>query len=368
MAFDFPASPTNGQVFTPPGGPTYVWNGSAWAGAGFTPVVTVLPTAEARNRIVNPAMQISQELGDSGSTTAGAYVADQWLMQTNGMTNCGAVRLSTTPTVNGSTRRLFVSINTLKASIAAGDYHYVQQLIEGVRLADMMLGTANAKPMVLRFTARSNTVTGTFCWSLRNNGAAQSYVGDFSIPAINTDYVITAVIPPLTAGTWPIDNSQNSSLTFCFVSGSTYQGAAGINASNKLATANISNGASAVGAFTIADVGLYADPNNTGIAPPWQMPDEAQELAACMRYWEKGTSRFDAYVTSGFGYTTPVAYKAQKRINPPAIAPVNVSAGNFPATAAAGVSNDLNGHSAYRISNATGSGFFIETWAANARM
>lgn len=30
MAFDFPSSPTLNQTFTPPGGPTYTWNGYAW--------------------------------------------------------------------------------------------------------------------------------------------------------------------------------------------------------------------------------------------------------------------------------------------------------------------------------------------------
>lgn len=30
MAFDFPNSPTLGQTYTPTGGPTYVWNGTAW--------------------------------------------------------------------------------------------------------------------------------------------------------------------------------------------------------------------------------------------------------------------------------------------------------------------------------------------------
>ena len=30
MAFDFPASPTNGQTFTPAGGATYIWNGTVW--------------------------------------------------------------------------------------------------------------------------------------------------------------------------------------------------------------------------------------------------------------------------------------------------------------------------------------------------
>jgi hypothetical protein len=30
VAFDFPASPTNGQTYTPAGGPTYTWNGTVW--------------------------------------------------------------------------------------------------------------------------------------------------------------------------------------------------------------------------------------------------------------------------------------------------------------------------------------------------
>jgi hypothetical protein len=37
--------------------------------------------------------------------------------------------------------------------------------------------------------------------------------------------------------------------------------------------------------FELFDVGLYLDPNATGVPPPWQMPDEAEELAACQRYW-----------------------------------------------------------------------------------
>ncbi len=30
MAYTFPTSPTNGQKFTPTGGPTFVWNGTSW--------------------------------------------------------------------------------------------------------------------------------------------------------------------------------------------------------------------------------------------------------------------------------------------------------------------------------------------------
>jgi hypothetical protein len=34
MAFDFPSAPTNGQIFSPAGGPTYVWHPPAWEVSG----------------------------------------------------------------------------------------------------------------------------------------------------------------------------------------------------------------------------------------------------------------------------------------------------------------------------------------------
>lgn len=36
MGFDFPASPSTGQTFTPSGGPLYTWNGYAWAPGGLS--------------------------------------------------------------------------------------------------------------------------------------------------------------------------------------------------------------------------------------------------------------------------------------------------------------------------------------------
>lgn len=43
MAFDFPASPTVGQQFTPVAGTSYVWNGYAWALASSNPGLTLVP-------------------------------------------------------------------------------------------------------------------------------------------------------------------------------------------------------------------------------------------------------------------------------------------------------------------------------------
>lgn len=47
MSFDFPSSPTNGQQFTPPGGPTYVWQNPRWLLTGVPSGAMISDTAPA---------------------------------------------------------------------------------------------------------------------------------------------------------------------------------------------------------------------------------------------------------------------------------------------------------------------------------
>ena len=63
MAFDFPASPTNGQVFTS-GGVSYVWNGQGWVQQGAPGSVdkTYVDTADAL------------KVAKAGDTMSGALV------------------------------------------------------------------------------------------------------------------------------------------------------------------------------------------------------------------------------------------------------------------------------------------------------
>jgi hypothetical protein len=44
MAFDFPASPTVGQVYTPAGGPSYIWDGTAWTLTGTSTAFAMVET------------------------------------------------------------------------------------------------------------------------------------------------------------------------------------------------------------------------------------------------------------------------------------------------------------------------------------
>jgi hypothetical protein len=73
---------------------------------------------------------------------------------------------------------------------------------------------------------------------------------------------------------------------FAFMAGTSFQTAPNVwTAGNFTAPTGITNGAAVAAQFQIFDVGLYLDPNNTGVPPAWVMPDEAQELAACQRYF-----------------------------------------------------------------------------------
>src|SRR6185436_15102519 len=157
MAFDFPASPAEGASYSPAGGPRYVYTSGVWRSTG----MVATGTAEARNRIVNGAMQISQE-NPKGVAYGGAdtYEADQWQTSwtSGGTPNHGCFQDTANADVDWYNR---LNSTVADTSIAAADFFRTRQIIEGIRIADFKWGTANAKQVVLRFKARSS-ILGTF--------------------------------------------------------------------------------------------------------------------------------------------------------------------------------------------------------------
>jgi len=288
--FDFPASPADGTIYAPPTGPQYQFSGGAWRVASSS---VPIKTAETRNRVVNGAMQISQENGNTAGTTNNYYLADQW--EANFSTT-GTVSYARAAAVTpyGSVYRAALSVSVADTSIAAGEFACFRHKIEGVRIADFQWGTANAKPLVLRFGFIGPA--GTYSVAVTNGALNRSYTATFTIPDLVDGYY-TIVIPGDTTGTWAKDTSHAMTLYFAVAAGSTVQTAPGSwTAGLFVAATGISNGLAVAGKnFNLYDVGLYLDPQNTGIAPPWTMPDEAQELAACQRYWHK----YFSYINSG---------------------------------------------------------------------
>src|SRR5262245_7588353 len=126
MGFNFPNAPTVNQTYTPVNGPTYTWTGSVWAMTGTSGVAT----ADSTNRVVNGAMQHSQENSTTNGTTNGYHPADQWYGAFSGLTMSMIQKGAAT---SASPFNYVVMQSVVKASLAATDFYYLGQKIEGAR-------------------------------------------------------------------------------------------------------------------------------------------------------------------------------------------------------------------------------------------
>jgi hypothetical protein len=309
MAFDFPSSPTVGQVYS-----GYVWDGEKWqvqgaatAGAvrydiaqGLTPNQQAQARSNTgvtkKNYIINGAMMVSQENGSTASTASGYYAADQFSITNSagGTMQTGQVA-SRSPA--GSPNRYRATVTVADAAVAAGDFVGVFQNMEGARMADLVFGTAAAKAFILQFGVRAPA--GTYSISFRNGAATRTYIAEYVIAAgeANTDVVKSVIVPGELTGAWDTTNLLAMSIGWMLMTGATYHQAAGAwQNANALGSPNQFNFFGTNGnVFELFDVGLYEG----AVAPPFQVPDYHSELILCMRYLERGNQRLTYYSGAG---------------------------------------------------------------------
>ncbi len=279
MAFDFPASPANGDLYQPAGGQTYRWDGQKWAMAS-SPIQT--PAYVRRNRVVNPSMQISQENGTTAGSTSAFYAADQWVGNIAAGVATSQLVVLSGPTPN----RLRYTVTT-GAAMPAGSSNSIQTKIEGLNLVDLNWGASPAIPVVVRFLLKAPA--GTYALSIRNAVPDRTYAVNFTVSAgqANTDVVWTFAIPGDVTGTWPKDNSLGMYLQVGFAVASDRQGVTGWQAGNFASAAGVATSSTTGNIFELSDIGLYADPQGSGLAPAYEAPAYASELLACQRYYAK---------------------------------------------------------------------------------
>ena len=320
MGFNFPNSPVQGQLYEPVSGYSYVFQDGVWRVVESVQIGTALPM----NRLVNPAMQISQENGTAAGSVSGYWPADMFTVGYSGGMAMSSQRRASIPTPKGSVNRLRFITTTAKASLAAGDYAYLFQSLEGQKAADFMWGTPQARSIVVRFGWQSS-IAGTFTFSLRSGAPVRTFCANFTVtPAqINTDIEVIIPIPgDVVANTWLNDENRFCYVQWVFAAGSNWQ--VGIDrtwtANATMATPQTTNGVAAVNnSFDVFDVGMYLDPDNTGVPPPWERPNETDELLRCRRYYAKYTAPF---VASGYSHAAgqdlynSFQFQTQMRINP----------------------------------------------------
>jgi len=324
MAFDFPSTPSIGQVAN-----GYVWDGEKWLSEG-SPVPVV---AVKKNYIINGAMQVSQENGTATGTANNYYPADQFYISQNMGANVSINQVASV-TPGGSPNRIRYTIGTpADASVAIGDVVVIGHMIEGLRVADLLMGSASAKTITLAFGVKAPA--GTFCVALRNSATNRNYVAEYVISSgeANTDVRKTVTIALDQSGTWLKDNGAGVCVTWALMCGTTYQGAANTwQAGNLLATSNQFNLCAATGnTFELFDVGLYE-----GLAPPFVVPDYASELALCQRYFVSetlGTCFFLSIEHTSAYRSLNIKFPVEMRSNPAVTGVFGVSAswlGGYP--------------------------------------
>lgn len=240
------------------------------------------------NYIINGAMDVSQENGLTAQTSkTSGYIVDMFHFDAVGAAVATLQQVADAPP--GLEHSAKVSITTLDASIAAGDYVQVYTVVEGYLSDRLGFGAAGASTVSLSFWVKAHR-TGTYTGSLSNAGGNRSYTFEYTVNAADTWEYKTVTVPGDTTGTWAIDNSVGIYVIWVMAVGSTFQQAAGSwGATGSKGTANQVNGVAATtDTFQLTGVWLVQGPAPVSQEQSTQgaLPLEAA-LEFCQRYYGK---------------------------------------------------------------------------------
>ena len=288
-----------------------------------------------KNRIINGAMVIDQRnAGASVSLSTGslAYPVDRsGAIITQGSGHTGQ-RSTVAPA--GFVNSLLITVGT-GASPTAGQISRIYQGIEGVNVADLGWGTANAQTITLSFWVRSS-LTGTFAGGVYNGDSNRTYVFTYSISSANTWEQKTVTIAGDTSGSWNTGNGAGMYVNWDLGTGSTYQGTAGVWAAGAAWATSGSVKLAATSGATFYITGITLEKGST--ATSFDYRPYGTELQLCQRYCYQvtsvgGTDGFVRYAVGECTSTTLVdsviPFPVQMRVTPSLTTP---AASQFAAT------------------------------------
>jgi len=265
----------------------------------------------SRNVIINGAMVVNQRgfTGSSGATASLAYTTDRFRIDHShdGAVSAGQTTMNSTVGGNayadGFNSALHYRVTTADASLAAGQYAIIQQLIEGFNLQGFKKGTANAQQFTLSFWVRSS-LTGTYIAELYDVDNTRQVSKSYTIDTANTWEKKTLTYPADTTGVFDNDNGLSLGLNWWLAAGSTYSGGTLNTSWATITNANRTVGqvnflATAGNNFFLTGVQLEVGPTAT----EFERRSFGDELRLCQRYFCK-SSNPDVVAVAGASYTT----------------------------------------------------------------
>lgn len=281
----------------------------------FYPISTGGIGFDSKNKVINGAMQISQENGTTAGTGTTRYPVDQFFTSYVGSQVIESQQV-TSASFEDFIYSTKLTVNNPDASLAATDYTALVLRIEGYNVAPLGFGKSWAKTITLSFCVQSS-LTGTYCVAFRNSALDRVYIAEYTIDSANTPEYKTITIPADTAGTWLYDNGIGLRLAWCLGTGTTYQTTAGswqigdfIGTSNQVNWAATTNNT-----FYLTGVQL----EEGTIATEFEHRDFQSELAKCQRYYLKYKGQLDfnfSSYTSGSVASWQIAFPVEMRTTP----------------------------------------------------
>ncbi len=249
-----------------------------------------------KNRIINPGMVIDQRNAGASITVAaggGGYGVDRFYCENF---QSGTMTVQQSSTAPAGFINSLVHTVTVTDTPASGDYLFESTSIEGLNMADLGWGTANAQTVTLSFWVRSS-VTGTYGIGLRNSAGNRSYVATYTVSAADTWEQKTVTIAGDTSGTWLTTNGLGVRIFWDLGSGSNFNGTANTwNAGSYWRTSGCVNWISNSGAtFYITGVQL----EKGTAATSFDFRSYGQELSLCERYYQISTFYHGIFPSGG---------------------------------------------------------------------
>jgi hypothetical protein len=259
---------------------------------------------------INGSFEINQPFAGTGATVPNngqVYFCDMWQAAASyGSGSFGAAQnaLSNNP---GFEWAGLLQCNPAPSSLAAGDYAFFQQPIEGYRCARLGWGYAGGGyPITVAFWVLCSRA-GTANLAVRNRATNRVYVAPFTINNAATWEYKTITIPGDVTGTWIKTNDVGIYLSFCFRAGSTFTTVTPNtwSASSNFASPGISN------FFQATNDGAWL--TGVGVYPGNEAPSQARSMFAtrhrdddfrlCQRYYHRADEPTDVLIGQAYQTT-----------------------------------------------------------------
>jgi hypothetical protein len=271
-----------------------------------------------RNRIINGAMLIDQRRSNVvANSQTDVFVADRFRFYASGGGNANVQCVTNDGPTGVSTNSAKITVATQDTSLAAGDYYFIRQNIEGYNVQDLGFGTSANKIVTLSFYVKSS-VTGTFGGSFKNDASNRSYTFSYTINAANTWERKIVTFTADNTGTWEKTTTGGLIINWSLGHGSSFT-TSNINtwesANYNQPSGSTNLMATAAAAWQLSGVQLELGPTAT----PFQTRSFEEELRKSQRYFYKTPSTIMSnyvFFNSGNVSTTSMPFPVRMRANP----------------------------------------------------